>query len=512
MKRNLLIQVFILALLATLTGCGANSGDEAPRGNDGSTNGSSISPEAPLNFTATASSSTQVVLNWSDNSSYEHGYLLERAPDQAGISGVFVEIATLPENTENYIDIGLSENTTYHYRIRAYNQAGESSFSPERIATTDQVFVSTRECTTLSEPTNTTLLVTDVSELVAAVQQANNNGDVTIMLADGIYNLSSMLYITADNVTVRSDSGNRDSVTIGGQGMSGGVPHVFLVRGSNFTIADITLGWVANHGIQIQGEQDADSPHILNVRFVDTGEQMLKVTYGSNSTSSDNGIVECSTFEYSAGIGPQYYIGGIDAHQAHGWIVRNNFFNDIRSPEAGSNGRLAEHAVHFWSDSSGTLVEGNQITDCDRGIGFGLGDRGHQGGIIRNNMVHTTRDVGIGLENSAATHVYNNTLYTENYSYSIEYRFAGTQNVLISNNLSNGQIVSRNGGTGTVNTNNTSAQSSWFADVVTGDLHLLVAEVSVIDQGQTLAQIVNDFDGDLRPQGAGYDIGADEVE
>gem|GEM_PF-5647165 len=28
--------------------------------------------------------------------------------------------------------------------------------------------------------------------------------------------------------------------------------HVFLVRASDFTVADLTLGWIANHGIQIQ--------------------------------------------------------------------------------------------------------------------------------------------------------------------------------------------------------------------------------------------------------------------
>jgi hypothetical protein len=57
---------------------------------------------------------------------------------------------------------------------------------------------------------------------------------------------------------------------------------------------------------------------------------------------------------------PQHSIGGIDAHNAVGWIVRDNTFRKIRSPA----GSVAEHAVHFWSGSRDTLVERNLIVDC----------------------------------------------------------------------------------------------------------------------------------------------------
>jgi parallel beta-helix repeat protein len=314
-----------------------------------------------------------------------------------------------------------------------------------------------------------------------------------------------MLWISGNNLTFRSSSGNRDAVVIRGQGMHGGVSHIFNVVGDNFIVANMTIGWVANHGVQIHS--DSDNAVIHNVHFVDTYEQMLKVSFRpGDSTSSDNGLVEWCLFEYSAGIGPQYYIGGVDAHQAYNWVIRNNVFKHIRSPESA----LSEHAIHFWSDSSNTLVEHNIITNCDRGIGFGMGNQGHIGGMIRNNMVHTTRDVGIILENSSGTAVYNNTVYTENYGNSIEYRFSRTQGVSIINNLTNAQIRSRDGGAGTVATNVTSAQASWFADAGSGDLHLVSAEASVIDQGQTLLDVTQDIDCDLRPQGTGYDIGADE--
>jgi hypothetical protein len=51
-----------------------------------------------------------------------------------------------------------------------------------------------------------------------------------------------------------------------------------------------------------------------------------------------------------------------------------------------------------------------------------------------------------------------------------------------------------------------------FADAKSGDLHLVTPEASVIDQGQTLSDVDQDIDCVLRPQGGGYDIGADEVQ
>ena len=174
----------------------------------------------------------------------------------------------------------------------------------------------------LPPPTGATITVTTVSELFAALTQANTTGgNVTILLADGVYNLgSSWLYVSGDNITFRSISGNRDAVVIRGQGMSGSFQHVFEVAGKNFTVADMTIGEVRNHAIQIHGELDADAPLIHNVRIINTGEQMVKVSYRSgDATSADNGIVEWCKFEYTAGVGPRYYIGGIDAHQAHNW-------------------------------------------------------------------------------------------------------------------------------------------------------------------------------------------------
>lgn len=364
-------------------------------------------------------------------------------------------------------------------------------------------------CGPLPAPTNTIYDVDTVQALVQAVQDANQSGgNRTIRVAAGTYRLGHTLLITQPDISIRGATGNRADVTLLGNGMSGDMPHVFLVRADRFTVADLTLGQVANHGIQIQGDLDADDLLVHNVRFIDTGEQMLKGSFNPADTSvgSDRGIVRCSRFEYTAGIGPQFYIGGIDVHNGADWAVRDNVFADIRSPDDS----LAEHAIHFWSNSSNTLVERNTIVDCDRGIGFGMGNRGHIGGMIRNNMVYTTRDVGIGLESARGTQVLNNSVYADNYGSAIEYRFSATSGVTIRGNLTRGSIWARDGASGDVSNNYTNAIAAFFVDYAKGNLRLASRRPEVVDQAPPAAQVVDDIDGRARPVGSASDLGAHE--
>jgi hypothetical protein len=89
-------------------------------------------PPAPTNLNATAVSSSQVNLVWSDNASNETGFRIERSPD--GTS--FTEISTVGANVTTYNDAGLSASSQYWYRVRAYNGSGPSGYSNSASATT----------------------------------------------------------------------------------------------------------------------------------------------------------------------------------------------------------------------------------------------------------------------------------------------------------------------------------------------------------------------------------------
>jgi hypothetical protein len=370
-------------------------------------------------------------------------------------------------------------------------------------------------------PAGAQQIVSTVAQLESAVSAANaGTASSEILLADGTYALAQPLALRANGMVVRSQSGSRAAVALEGSGMTSGITHVFHVFGHDVTIADLTMRNVWNHAVQVHGEapSSADRTVLRNLVLQDTGQQMVKVSYKQGAAASaDGGLVEGCLFEYTAGIGPQYYIGGVDAHQAQDWVVRGNTFRGIRSPDA----NVAEHAVHFWSDAGGTLVERNLIVNCDRGIGFGLGSRGHQGGIIRNNMIYHADlgadrgDVGIELESAVGTEVYNNTVYQEHgYPTAISVRFA-VSSVYVANNLlrtaGGGPVIwKRDGATLTQEANVTAAQAGWFVDLAAGNLRLSGAIASVIDQGVAVIGLVDDFDGRPRPQGAGPDVGAFE--
>ncbi|HMB70845.1 MAG TPA: right-handed parallel beta-helix repeat-containing protein [bacterium] len=372
-----------------------------------------------------------------------------------------------------------------------------------------------------SAPASAQQIVSTTAQLEQAVSKANaGTASTEILIQNGTYSLSQPLPLRAAGTIVRSQSGSRDAVVLEGSGMTSGVTHVFHVFGHDVTIADLTLRNVWNHAIQIHGEgpASADRTVLRNLVIQDTGEQMVKVSYKQGTAaSSDGGLVEGCLFEYTAGIGPQYYIGGIDAHQAQNWTVRGNTFRGIRSPDS----NVAEHAVHFWSDASGTLVERNLIINCDRGIGFGLGNRGHQGGIIRNNMIYHADlgadrgDVGIELESAAGAQVYNNTVYQEHaYQAAISVRW-GASSVYVANNLcrtgGTGKVIwKRDGPSVTQEANVVNAQAAWFVDVSSGDLRLAISEPSVVDQGVAVGGLTDDFDGRSRPAGGAPDIGASE--
>ena len=83
-----------------------------------------VSP--PTSLTASAVSSSQINLTWADTNSNETAYLVERSLSS---SSGFVQIASLPANTQAYSDTGLAAGTTYYYQVRAAHNGAFSAYS-----------------------------------------------------------------------------------------------------------------------------------------------------------------------------------------------------------------------------------------------------------------------------------------------------------------------------------------------------------------------------------------------
>src|SRR5271168_282202 len=115
--------------LLLLSGCGGGSSYSPPPVQD------TTPPTAPANLAATAASGTQINLAWTastDNVGVT-GYKVERCTGAACAN--FAQIATPTAATFN--DTGLTASSSYSYRVRANDAAGNNSgYSNTATATT----------------------------------------------------------------------------------------------------------------------------------------------------------------------------------------------------------------------------------------------------------------------------------------------------------------------------------------------------------------------------------------
>ncbi len=85
-------------------------------------------PTTPAALSASIADPTSIALVWTDGSTNEDGFRIERCVG-AGCN-TFTELATTTPNDTTFTDVGLTGNTFYRYRVRAFNASGVSEYSP----------------------------------------------------------------------------------------------------------------------------------------------------------------------------------------------------------------------------------------------------------------------------------------------------------------------------------------------------------------------------------------------
>lgn len=379
-------------------------------------------------------------------------------------------------------------------------------------------------CARLPPPAGPTIekYPADAGALRATIAGAASG--TTILLHDGFYDMSGgdethRLVFSTPGLTLRSVSGDREAVILDGGYVTG---ELVSIQASDTTVADLTLMRAYDHPIHVSGP-DTPITNVLihNVHVVDPGEQAVKVNPVGAGTVDDS-TLECSHLELTD-VGRPFirnncYTGGLDAHQATGWLVRRNLIEGFWCDDG-----LSEHGIHMWRQCVDSVVEENLVLDCARGVGFGLGPGadGHLGGIIRNNFVAASDsglfasssgfDSGIALWGADDAEVYHNTVASTlpPSASSIEWRYI-TTDVTLANNLVSDRIWDR-GGTSYLATNTEYAPLSLFSDVAAGDLHLVDPISNPVGAGTPLAPGLADTDFDGQSRDAEPDIGADEI-
>lgn len=93
-----------------------------------------IATRAPSYLSLVKVTDNQVRFNWRNSSNDAVGFEIER---RTGGAGTFSEIATVESDTiSSFEDLGLTPHTTYFYRVRAYNNYGNSDYSDKLSVTT----------------------------------------------------------------------------------------------------------------------------------------------------------------------------------------------------------------------------------------------------------------------------------------------------------------------------------------------------------------------------------------
>lgn len=119
----------ILSILALIlvSSCSTSTDDN---GNSNTT----VVPFPPSSLTGNVISSTQIDLSWTDNSTNETGFKIERRTGSAN----YAAIGTVTQDILTFSDLGLTPNTTYTYRVYSYNSVGNSlTYSNEVTITTN---------------------------------------------------------------------------------------------------------------------------------------------------------------------------------------------------------------------------------------------------------------------------------------------------------------------------------------------------------------------------------------
>jgi formylglycine-generating enzyme required for sulfatase activity len=93
-------------------------------------------PITPASINATAISSSQINLVWTDSADNETSYRVER---KTGAGGTYAPLTTLAANATFYIDFACAPTTTYFYRVIAVNGIGDSVNNSEASATTPEI-------------------------------------------------------------------------------------------------------------------------------------------------------------------------------------------------------------------------------------------------------------------------------------------------------------------------------------------------------------------------------------
>ncbi len=255
-------------------------------------------PSAPSGLTAVAVSDSQINLAWTDNSSNEEAFQIERSTN--GVN--FVQVNLAGANATNHQDSALTSGVTFYYRIRASNLGGNSAYTSVANATT---------------VTPTQMVKADTATMNTA---ADWSGGTPSLAEIGLFNN----VLGAGNAAALSLG---DNVSVGGLTFAGNMAGPVTVGAGN----TLTLGGagvdmsLANQNVTFHPAMALASNQVWNV----AGGRTLTVNgsftgAGFTVTKSGSGTVALGSSANDAGAKIQVNSGVVQANINNGITIALN--------------------------------------------------------------------------------------------------------------------------------------------------------------------------------------------
>ncbi len=254
-----------------------------------------IPAASPSDLEAATISTSRIKLTWEDNSSNETGFKIERKKS----GGTYTQIEAVDEDTTSFTDTGLANNTNYYYRVRAYNDAGDSLYSNEAVATTGLV---------PDEPSDLTATVVSNSRIELTWQDNSSNEtgfkierkksggsytriatvgeDITNIINTGLAGNTKYYYrISAYNTAGDSAYSNEVSAT------TGSVPE---------TPSDLTATVVSNSRVDLTWEDNSSDETGFKIERKKSGGSYTRIDTVDEDTTSftDTGLASNTKYYY----------------------------------------------------------------------------------------------------------------------------------------------------------------------------------------------------------------------
>lgn len=275
----------------------------------------------------------------------------------------------------------------------------------------------------LPPPTGEVIRVETVDQLFQAARDVPVGG--TILVADGHYMMPRYFAIKTDNVTLRSESGNRDKVILDGARSRHG-ELVGITGATGVMIADLTIQNIKHNGFKINSNLGTERVTIRNCVIHNIWQRGIKAP-AMPEELGDKGPRECR-IEYCLFYNDRpkryaddetdtpntydgNYIGGIDVKNTVDWTISDNVF-------VGIHGRTREGraGIYISENGRGCTIERNTFLDCDIAIALGNPSLGYSplqaiDCVARNNLVVQCPETGILACYTRNCRITNNTIF-----------------------------------------------------------------------------------------------------